>query len=543
MLAFDYEKTNPVFDAFLEEICGEIGGKKNREAVAEELLSHLLEVFDRNTACGMNEEEAAEDAVARMGDREEIAAQFGRLYKNPVSEQTKTTLGCFIWGLLFTTVHIEFFTGMKMLLTALGMLLILRGLFRIYKLNRKTKAAFGLYLGLFGWRLLTDILRLNAVLDAGVAFYGGILYMVPETVFYILLFGGLLEKCRALQGENGKPPVLLPWVLMMDVLAIFGSVDAVVGAVLFFPFLLALILLLRGLVRVRRILADAEPAFNLRQDLNKRERRIFAVTAILLVAVLPLTVQILSACRPPVSASYEKADTAFSREEVDKVRAHIVDLGLPAEVMNDLPDSEIMQYKNALHMESGEENARESDKRIYQFYCEGGTVRLLYCLSGFDEQLMHFRDGFYFEFDPKMYTWMGRENPEPLFLILSEKNGICYRSEPFFEKPQNGIPKSEGCEFAFPHGASHRRAYFAGSRTVNQPEHPLNTYTSGWYFHKKIPIALIYNNTVEGAIQRVDPGGIVFGGDPTYDCRQLYNLVEVRPKWIGYASEKSVGEE
>lgn len=68
--------THPEVVRFLDSVCGHIRAKKLHREIREELLVHLDELVQENIAGGMEEKEAIDLAISRMGQPHEIGRQL-----------------------------------------------------------------------------------------------------------------------------------------------------------------------------------------------------------------------------------------------------------------------------------------------------------------------------------------------------------------------------------------------------------------------------------------------------------------------------------
>lgn len=545
-MKFDYEKGNPVFDEFLKEVCKKIRGRKHRDEVREELLDHLAENFERNTALGMSEEDAAAAAVKRMGDSTEIAEQFGEVYSCSLCSQTKKSIDSLFFGLLFTIIHFELFPGAGIISTAIGSLLILRCFFRIHKYNKTVNTAFKLYLALCGWRIAAECISYNFIFE-DMKLYIMLISQTLSFIAFAVLFSGLKKKCSEYETDTSPKPHLLRWWLIYSVLmtlgALFSDEGNSDGAVWIYIALIAAIVLFRNIFKVRAILASEDsPSVSVRQDMKAKEKALFALTAALLIVLLPLASQFFSSVRQPAAEPYIKADSEYSADEVTAVRERCKELGLPEKVLNDLPDSEIMLYKDAFFIYNDSENGTVSDENIkIDAYVirlgedENGRrdrIRILYCVDSFDGQRVHFRDGFFFYPQGDKLCYFNKTGANALNLILTEKNGSTYRCKPIFDKADYSLYSSGGCEFAFLRASQNRRAYFAVTSALIYPRDTLMN-DMPLYYHKKVPFCLNFSNSLEYYEARIGDTSM-FGSvsDPTYSRSSLIFLFELHPELV-----------
>ncbi len=69
-----------ILETYIKNVCKGIKDKEARNEIKDELLSHMLEIYDINIALGLNREEAQKDVVSHMGDSGAISKTFTQLY-------------------------------------------------------------------------------------------------------------------------------------------------------------------------------------------------------------------------------------------------------------------------------------------------------------------------------------------------------------------------------------------------------------------------------------------------------------------------------
>ncbi len=74
------EKDYEIFETYINNVCKGIRDKETKTEVHEELLSHMLEIYDTNIALGLGHDEAQKDVLRHMGDSGAISKTFEQLY-------------------------------------------------------------------------------------------------------------------------------------------------------------------------------------------------------------------------------------------------------------------------------------------------------------------------------------------------------------------------------------------------------------------------------------------------------------------------------
>lgn len=84
--------------SFLNEVCGQIKYKPAKQEISNELELHIRELKDDYLASGMEEKEAEEKAVSKMGNAKDIGNRLNRIHRPKLN-----------WQLLLATVILIFF--------------------------------------------------------------------------------------------------------------------------------------------------------------------------------------------------------------------------------------------------------------------------------------------------------------------------------------------------------------------------------------------------------------------------------------------------
>ena len=72
-----------IIDTYIDNVCKGIENRKVKREITDELSSHIMELYERNIALGMSDDDAQKDAVSHMGDSEAVSKTFRKLY--PIS--------------------------------------------------------------------------------------------------------------------------------------------------------------------------------------------------------------------------------------------------------------------------------------------------------------------------------------------------------------------------------------------------------------------------------------------------------------------------
>lgn len=545
------------FQEYIDYVCSGIRSKRTRADVSDELLSHLEARYAQNRAVGQDEIIAQSLAIEQMGNREKLRQKFAALYRFYTPDYLRTALNCLLFGLFFIFTRLNLFPYAESILPFVGQMLILYALYRLHSINKPIKIAARIYLVY----LLADNLRLFLSLyfapNRLFVYVTGVIAVLLLTAAYTALFWGLDRACDTNFAYGDKPSRLIFCALALWWTSFWFCILAVSGEPLttedwgYFhaETILPLCITFFGFRRTKRILCHSEPEFSLQNPPTKRSKRIFAAVLCVFL-LLPFASMCGAALRAPTTEVYSIADTAESAEVTAAARAHLLDLGLPASIVNDLPDSEVLQYRSAQHMEVQKVYSKSAPSCVvYIFYTmeqwtsDGETiseaVRILYTLDGFDAQKVHLRDGFYFWFDADDFLGYSPQKLQTFQLILSEKDGTVYRAQPFLSYPRNDeyVGARAGFDFAFPKHSENRRAYFANSAVMQSNRSSKITYVNGEYYHQFFPLYLEHRNHKERAEARFTNRVFYSGFHSTVDILQYGCSFDYQPAFYGIKGE------
>lgn len=545
------------FQEYIDYVCGGIRSKRTRAEISDELLSHLEERYEQNRAVGQDEIIAQSLAIEQMGNREKLRQKFAALYRFYTPDYLRTALNCLLFGLFFIFTRLNLFPYADSILPFVGQMLILYALYRLHSINKPIKIAARIYLVY----LFADNLRLFLSLyftpDRLFVYITGVIAVLLLTASYTALFWGLDEACRVNTAYGEKPPLLILCALAL----LWTSYLFCVLATSEYPILstdfqelsiytcIPLCITFFGFRRTKRILCHSEPEFSLKNLPTKRGKRIF-VAVLCAFLLLPFAAMCGAALRTPTAAPYSVTDTEETEETVAAARQHLLDLGLPASVLNDLPDSEVLRYRSAQHMEIQEVYTKSKlSCVIYVFYTieqwasdsetPSEAVRILYAFDGFDAQKVHLRDGFYFWFNADDFLGYSGQDRQTFHLILGERDGELCRAQPFLSYPDKNTYAGAraGFDFSFPKHSENRRAYFANSAVVQSYRSSKITYVNGEYYHQFFPLYLEHRNHKERAEARFTDRVFYSGFRSTVDIQQCDSDFDYQPAYYGVKGE------
>ncbi len=478
---------------FARDAVSPIRARKPRREAEAELIDHMAEIYAQDLATGMSEEDAAGDAVARMGTLRLLQSRYADLYGNAEPRPMHVAMDLTLWGLLLSHLWLFVSPNSDLLFQTGGGLLLLFALGRLQAVSSRLRKIY----------FLQPATLLLQIVAYGVSLYFGLTSLpamlthiaawLVDGIFLCALYPALCEIYNAAYepGDSMTPGIfpalflllysdycaVMSWwqnaantPYIMDLQKAWGStmpVVMVLGAMLFIALF----------SRVRRVVCSGEPQETRLDPLPKKAKRRFLAAALAFL-LLPGVGMLTAALRAPQTEAYVRADVQSTG--ADAAREHLVSLGLPAEIAADLPDSEALLYADMATMRlifdgysSSAGNADDPVVRGYQFWGTDMTepVRTLFCFTYPETYDAPFSEAFYFCFDWDVFSWHQSEEAPPDFaLILAEQNGETVRCAPLQTSPVGREDFSfqdsgmSGATYAFPRASAGRRAYFAASR-------------------------------------------------------------------------------
>ena len=521
---------------FAREAVEPIRARKQRRAAEDELLDHLETVYEQNLATGMEEKEAAENAVAHMGKLKTLQARYADLYGGVEPRPMHVTMDCLGLGLLLSHLCLFVSPNTDLLFQVAGGLLVLFSMLRLRTVSQKARKIFflqpaALFLQVFAFcaTMYFGILTVPAAVTHIAAW-------VADGIFICALYAVLCEVYNAAY-EPGDPliPGIFPslflfllgdffycaiWWDSTERSAYMEDIEQCMGRSMPVAMVIAAVIFTVLFWRMRRVVCSGEPQETRLEPFTKKSRRRF--TAVVLVfALLPILGMVAAALRAPSTAPYTQADTQST--DAAAAREHLLSLGLPADIVADLPDSEVLLYTDMATMQvitdstSGESwYGPDMTVRAYQFWGKDwhadNGVRTLYSLCYPDGYEAYFRESLYFQYDREIFILSQDETPSRLCLVLADKAGETVRVTPFqesWDEQSNydsiGAFAPIGCEYTFPHGSTNRRVYIAATRHFGGGFTWDRQVAIGWlYTSQRLPLSPDGLGLAENANARLD---------------------------------------
>lgn len=495
----------PDFEAYVNEICKDIKSRPKREEVMDELLGHLEDNYERNLAVGMTEEEARLNAIKKMGDGENLSYLLSQVHsRSPLKELSSVFFGLVAGYLL---INFPFNGTVQYIFQLIGIIAVFSCLLRMRKMNGTMEKAFHFFNFSVLIRLLCYCLQLGRILPVAVEIGFAVTIFLTRGIFWFLLFTALYKVCKPHLIEGEKEPRLYLCGIYHILLYTFNSVLIILSEgedVNFDSFVLGWLMLFMyvfsayQLIRTRRILWNADSEYGI-LPADKR----FKITCEAVIAMLFATVILFNyaaSTQEPVKTELNIHDvSAEEQKEADRVREKMLSWDVQTQIVEDLPDSEILKYKDAEFVTWGAEGGSmggsffetgaQSDLWYYWFYIpdkehEGSyEVRLLcYIESHYANSIKGlYRKGFYYvPWYKGVYPLNLDDELNGSFIsIVTEENGKKYNAEPFFtyniKDLEDGYPTDYPKGFEY-HEEKGQRVYYATQIGVTNTDQSVSLY-------------------------------------------------------------------
>ncbi len=447
--------SQPDFSEYLDKVCSGIQSKSKRQDVYSELLCHLWDNYERNIAVGMTEEEARQDAISKMGDRDTLTYRLGEIHSFSPANSMKSALSVFM--LAFCMMSFPFSSTAKMWVYCLGLMPMFSALLRMRKLNKSMNSAFVT----FCVSVLSDIVFYGIGIDREVSeWYTGITLLLRfevRALMWLLMFAGL----NRLFSEYDRPDKRVHLIpcgiyvgLMNAVTGIFmlltrGEEVTIPSIILSGLYIFFFIYSLVQLSRLRSALWDADGEYGILPNDKKHKITITGTLAGCIALVIAFTC--ISAFSFPDKREFVLHDleSAAQTDTAEKARENMLSLGLPQAILDDLPDSEVVNYADAVYMTeahhiSVKENRGREEVTLYSFFTPDKNsekwydTRMLFTVQRVGEYKSEKtkRAGFYITpFADEFLTLNeDKENFGVFASVITEENGKKYSSDVYSTK-------------------------------------------------------------------------------------------------------------
>ncbi len=542
-----------LFDDYTKSVTKKILSIKKSREIRAELFSHLIEDYERFRGLGKNHTEAQEQALNLMGDKEIITEQFGELYSVSPSDYLGSAFTYLIFGILLSSFQIDFFMGAREIVLFIGQALLLYALVCLRKADKMFDIATKLCVSKFAFTIViqTMIMILKDSHDYILS------WALVDLAFNLILFGiifvGIYNLFEKLEHEVKKPNLILGFIFYFLYSATL-MISYIFEGDTYIVFLTPLLLIVSIVVvmKCQLALCSNDNEIDLSGTATSHEK-IICWVIVFAVAILPMIPMVAISCSQPKTSIFEVTDTEASAEVISSSRDIMLKLGFPKEYLADLPDSEVLKYKEALHLEVlGKKSYSPVNYYVFGdftfntetfvFYFPYGEIRTLIRLELPDETKINFRNGLYYE---SGYKTMGDNGNDDLNLVLCDINDKTVSSKILSAYTENDshLYDVAGFEFKFPRNSTNRRAYLGKNSLMHYPDSSLYSFYDATFICEGFPIKTELQSINSTALDYFNHGNsmLQFMGCFTNETVKSYQIgqnYEYKPEWAGYETEE-----
>ena len=400
------KKEMKIINTYIDNVCKGIRDRKTKTELKDELLSHLMEIYERNIALGLSDEDAQKDAVAHMGDSEVVSKTFKQIYPVSSAEFFKNAG----WTLAYPLL-LYFSYGLRAVDTLyLITFCLFFSLYKIKKVNKIFNAAFITTIVNGIVQIVFFVLQNYILFEKGFALFIVLSYQIMIVVIYTLIILGLIQikkKLNEPKADFWLAYASIPALIISNTLAVVSKFLGVSDW--FFPYLLLgfIINFLPAAVIYTTVRDIDNLGLRIPQKMHTKKKAIITFL-ILFIITLVLCIYSVFVPYPPVEYSTDDINT-----DVTEIKNNLIELGLPENIIKDLPESEILKYKDATNLEIYEEEKRtnpfiDEETTLEEDLTESHYVSYLFTLPATETEPFKVRilvaiDRFE-EFDETIYT-------------------------------------------------------------------------------------------------------------------------------------------
>ena len=395
-----------ILNTYINNVSKGIRDRKVKNELKDELLSHLLEIYERNIALGLSDEDAQKDAVAHMGDSEAVSKTFKQIYPISSAEYFRRSGWCLAYPLL-----LYFSYGLRAVDTlCIITFFLFLALYRIRKVNKIFNTAFITTIANGVVQIVFFVLQNYILFEKNFSLFVVLSYQIMIVVIYTLIILGLIQ----IKKELNEPKEDF-WLAYASIPAlILSNTLAIVSKFLGYSdwgFLALLIGFIINFLPAAVIYTTVRDIDNLGLQIPQKmhkKKKIIITFLIIFIVTLSLCIYSVFVPYPPVDYSTNDINT-----DVAEIKNNLIELGLPQSIVEELPESEILKYKDATELIIYEEEKRtnpfvDEDEALEEDLTESHYVSYLFTLPATEVEPYRVRilvaiDRFE-EFDETLYT-------------------------------------------------------------------------------------------------------------------------------------------
>lgn len=335
-----------ILDTYIRTVSKNIKDRRIKKELKDELFSHLIEIYERNIALGMSDEEAQKDAVSHMGDSESVAETFKKIYPVSSFEYFKHTGKLLAFPLVLSILNCGTYRGIDSFWCL--SIWLFHGLNRIKTVNKKIHTAYVFAdINLFLQNIFF-IARNNFLINEDLTIALSLILNLILILIYIYSISGLVEVRKQLNEPKSYSGLatasVFALILSFATIHLMQFIDngnlglsLLAGAISLLPAGLMYAIVSEDIDRLET---------GVPQDKKLTvKRRIFGVL-LSVILIASLFSQKIFVFYQPIDYVIEDTQT-----NVSEIKRNLIDMGLPESIAEELPESEILKYKSATKLQ------------------------------------------------------------------------------------------------------------------------------------------------------------------------------------------------
>ena len=525
------------FSDIIKDICRSVTGKQRRAEIEEELLGHLEDTYERNKLIGKSDEDAKNEAIAALGDLDVLRERLGALHSFSHAKAASSSINIFtvswVIGCFSALFHVNplvcFFAG----------ILIILSLARLRTANKQLNAAFFINIMLFAMAAVYKCTAVHMLPEILLNIEKTVLILL-HTAMYFFVFSGLKQLHTEFCPQKKTPHLAVTAVIvpiLYSAIMIASTFDAVYAisidgipiiVILFAVAVLFHIALFAQLVVLKRHLWDADAEYGI-SPLRKTPLGLIGTTVAVCI-ICTAFFMYTAATKDSLKTELVIHDMQNS-VQAQEIRKNMSALKMPESIIGDLPDSEIMHYKDAVSMKTQEESRDGFDYQIFNFYFSNSgyeqKIRSLLRIEPHNKANSsgYYRCGLYHHYSNFQSVLTASSDPEFFISIQQKTNGKTYIQEPITENLDDISSAVDAihtaCGFEF-RPKENQTIYFAQNSVVldDRPDAIMISH-SYQFLRQTTPLFYRYNTLTEYAETHAtdDYYDLFYGDEPfiTYD--------------------------
>ena len=472
-----------ILNTYINNVSKGIRDRKVKNELKDELLSHLLEIYERNIALGLSDEDAQKDAVAHMGDSEAVSKTFKQIYPISSAEYFRRSGWCLAYPLL-----LYFSYGLRAVDTlCIITFFLFLALYRIRKVNKIFNTAFITTIANGVVQIVFFVLQNYILFEKNFSLFVVLSYQIMIVVIYTLIILGLIQ----IKKELNEPKEDF-WLAYASIPAlILSNTLAIVSKFLGYSdwgFPALLIGFIINFLPAAVIYTTVRDIDNLGLQIPQKmhtKKKVVITFLIIFIVTLSLCIYSVFVPYPPVDYSTNDVNT-----DVAEIKNNLIELGLPQGIVEELPESEILKYKGAteLHIDSFSDDTYSYSDSYYTSYnftlCKNDNafvVRTLMVVENFED----FKEKQYTELFIDCYKY---DSSDIFCKFLCDYNSETKEISPIKCKPIED-ESFKDLHYVFPNtkDAKNHRAYISMTVTLT----PMTDDENYFYKHKYAQTRLV----------------------------------------------------